>query len=426
MNRREFLGLATGAVSTTLAGCASQSTPQVQGTTGKTPESNGTNESGGRPDQQSRPAQDSTNNDYWITLAHDFSRTRHNPDTKRPEKGTGVTWRSKPLPGGTILSAPAVVDDTLYVGNGGGSLYSLDLQTGLENWRFNTTDGISSTPTVVNGLMYFGSYDNRLYLLDATTGKKIWAFDTGKSITSCPAVVGDTVYFGSHDGTLYALNKINKNLKWAFETGGKISSSPAVGSGAVYTASHDGKVYAVDTNDGTKLWEFEYERDDRVRRLSSPTVANGKIYVTVHFEREINTSSMTIIPKLYALDAETGEKVWVYGADVHGFSSPAVTDEGVYISRHDSKLYSLDPNDGSVNWNSETRGQLWSSPVVVGDESVYVSSVNQVYRFDSGTKSVHELGEGAVVTSPVSVAGGTVYFGGKESYSGGLIYAIGQ
>ena len=45
---------------------------------------------------------------------------------------------------------------------------------------------------------------------------------------------------------------------------------------------------------------------------------------------------------LYALDAETGEKLWDIITQGKITSSPAVTDGAVYIGSHDGNLYAVE------------------------------------------------------------------------------------
>ncbi len=50
---------------------------------------------------------------------------------------------------------------------------------------------------------------------------------------------------------------------------------------------------------------------------------------------------------VYALDAQTGERLWRYETGGYVFASPAVADGVVYVGSVDDYLYALDV--GSVN-----------------------------------------------------------------------------
>ena len=81
-------------------------------------------------------------------------------------------------------------------------------------------------------------------------------------------------------------------------------SSPAVVNGIVYVGSNDKNVYALDANTGTKMWSYTTRSvvapspDNRV--FSPLTVANGIVYVGSNDKN------------VYALNANTGTKIWNY------------------------------------------------------------------------------------------------------------------
>ena len=63
-----------------------------------------------------------------------------------------------------------------------------------------------SSPAVVDGSVYIGSYDGKVYALDAVNGRLKWSFATGYAVVSSPAVADGVVFVGSEDSKVYALN----------------------------------------------------------------------------------------------------------------------------------------------------------------------------------------------------------------------------
>jgi len=119
---------------------------------------------------------------------------------------------------------------------------------GSEQWTFETGGTIRSAPTVVDGTAYIGSTDDHLYAVDATTGNEEWAFETPgwKAVKSSPNVVGGTVFVGSDDNNLYAVDASTGEQEWAFETGSAVFSSPTVVDGTVFVGSADDNLYALE------------------------------------------------------------------------------------------------------------------------------------------------------------------------------------
>jgi outer membrane protein assembly factor BamB len=56
--------------------------------------------------------------------------------------------------------------------------------------------------------------------------------------------IAETIYLGSYNYTLYALDAANGVEKWGALTGGRIISSPTVANGVVYVGSTDKKLHA--------------------------------------------------------------------------------------------------------------------------------------------------------------------------------------
>ena len=49
-------------------------------------------------------------------------------------------------------SSPAVADGMVYFGSFDGYLYAVDLNAGLEKWKFKCQSWVYSSPTVVDGV----------------------------------------------------------------------------------------------------------------------------------------------------------------------------------------------------------------------------------------------------------------------------------
>jgi outer membrane protein assembly factor BamB len=197
-------------------------------------------------------------------------------------------------------------------------------------------------------------------------------------------------------------------VKWTFPTGDSIHSSPAVANGMVYIGSRDGKLYALDAETGEKRWEFQ----TRSWVESSPTVANDVVYFGSNDG------------KLYALDAHTGEKLWDFKTPYPVKSSPAVADGMVYFGSFDFCVYALKAANGEKIWRFQTDGIITSSPVVA-DGIVYVGSMDRyVYALHTlnGRLQLQYKTHSAIVSSP-AVSDNIVYVTSCSHFFSNL-YAI--
>ena len=79
----------------------------------------------------------------------------------------------------------------------------------------------------------------------------------------------------THSGYSTSPASLTNQTLWTFTTGDAISASPAVMNNVVYEGSWDGNVYALNAQTGSKIWSYN-THGQAVE--SSPAVANGIVY----------------------------------------------------------------------------------------------------------------------------------------------------
>src|SRR5688572_20847335 len=217
-----------------------------------------------------------------------------------------------------------------------------------EDWFFNTQDVVTATPAVVDQTIYVGDWSGRFYALDRTFGEERWHYDTehheqvyaGQIVASAAvAEVGsDRLVFFAAGKTLYALDAISGGFQWSHELnpeGGdidttEIESSPVVverangrptvifGYDVHNTPGLRAGVMALDAEDGDVVWNFDPDEGAEptgcVDVWSSPSVDEDRGLV---FAGTGNCNSSpegwgTYTEALFALDLETGEPEWSY------------------------------------------------------------------------------------------------------------------
>ncbi|MEI6126307.1 MAG: PQQ-binding-like beta-propeller repeat protein [Pseudomonadota bacterium] len=338
---------------------------------------------------------------------------------------------------------------------------------GKLKWKFVTGAAVTSSPIIDNSrTVYFGSADNYFYAIDAETGSIKWSYLTGGAIElASPAIdINDIVYIGSNDGYMYAFDtktidtkdKTTWKEKWKYKTGGAISSSAAINiNGNILFASNDGYLYSL-TAGGTLGWK-QYVGAS----WCSPAIdTHGQVYIGVW---EPQDSLISMIPyevpdtdpvqiinapakvNFFALDATTGAFVWDFPGQPSKFcvpggvlASPVVRPDGYIIASYfitwantgcDEKLWKY--NVFRLNWagtydnwrfNIDSDADIYSTPAVIEDNSIFVASSNKVTRIlPDTTLYLFETGDGQRIESSPAVDGKKNIFFGSN---GGRFYSI--
>jgi len=147
------------------------------------------------------------------------------------------------------------------------------------------THGIQATPIVVDGVLYYISAYNHVHAVEAATGKPIWDYKPkldpiSNQVFYIAASRGVTVgwgnvFVGTLDGRMIALDQKTGKERWSTQVtemkkcfGCLFSSPPQLAGDVLFggTTGGDqpqrGKIYAVNANTGERLWTFDTIRDD--------------------------------------------------------------------------------------------------------------------------------------------------------------------
>jgi outer membrane protein assembly factor BamB len=270
------------------------------------------------------------------------------------------------------------------------------------------SEAIIASPTLdLHGNIYVGDEGGSFYSINPVNGDKRWVFKAKDAIYGAAAIAGDRVYFGSLDSNLYCLDTTGKQ-RWSLYLGDEVYCTPAIGAdGTIYVVTDSGTVAAIAPN-GKKKWSFK--TGDEI--ASSPTIdLKGRIYITSD--------------SVYCLDAR-GRRRWAFGApEGDYFYASAVVDENdiVYVGNTDGFLYCLGP-DGRQLWRTPVpEGDEVRPEVIVGTDSALYFGTDGSYlcrKTPQGTPTVaYEAMDVLVGTAAVSDKG-TVYFLPDD----GTLYAL--
>lgn len=191
--------------------------------------------------------------------------------------------------------------------------------------------------------------------------------------------------------------------------------------------AHTGYTTSTAPTKPVKLWSYVEGHFDGSFIGSSAAVVNGTVYVGSNYNQVEQQGG-----NIYALNAYTGARIWNYSTSGAVYSSPAVSENMVFIGA-DANVYAFNASTGDKLWNYTTGGQINSSPNVVNgivyigswDNNVYALNAStgaKIWNFTSaspGSAAVENGLTGAFESSP-AVANGIVYIGSDD----GNVYAL--
>ena len=381
LNRREFVGLSAGLAAAGLIGTSGFTAEAAQNETGET---------------------------AWPSFRNG-NQLRGIATSPLPDK-LDLLWKV-PVDDGVTATA-AIVGDRVFAATYGGELICLERKTGERVWTYFSEEkkkptsfipGFQASPTVTGELVLIGDEYGVFQAVDRATGKLRWKYETQAEIICSAAIVKNRIIFGSYDATLYCL-EMDGSEAWKRETGDRINGSPAIAGNITFVTGCDQHLRAINIDSGKE--EFDLELGHFM--IASPAVDKYMLYVGTHES------------DFLALNLETQEVVWRFKDETREFpihSSAALTDDRIIFGGQDKLLHCLERKTGKELWNFATRGQVNSSPVVVGGNRIFVGS-NDGYVYEIGLDDGKQRWKGKIgrsVTASPAVGEGCLVIGAEGS-----------
>ena len=272
---------------------------------------------------------------------------------------------------------------------------------------------------------------------DPETTETLWKYYVGEYWTE-PLLDNEQVFAGTADGKVYALNA-NKNQErvvWQYNAGESVNSKLAVSGNIVIAGSNDGIIHGIDRKTGKNLWKFEID-DPETRAFQQFSAA------------EINYKHVLIggaDKYLYSLNLQNGQLNWKKNLSDWIRAKPLVMGNHVYAATLDGKLYKMNNKTGSVEWIRQPSGHQIFADLVAGNNKIFLNS-SDLYLHCLDAETGQELwrqslmeavyddneriwadfdGGGGDFQSPPIVAEGMVFAGGPARFIHALDHETGK
>jgi len=323
----------------------------------------GPNDAGGAPEGSSSPSGSAAPSGSSSTTGPGPSPT--GPD-EQPDVSTLVAvsladrnelWRT-PLRA-TSRSGVTIDGTNAFVGDQGGTVYAVSLESGTITWSAEMDGRVDSAVAVADAQVVAVARNTD------TAQVVVAAFDEATGERSWPAQ--------------------------AIQANSTAGTAPSAGGGSLFIGSADRRVRALDTDSGTERWAT------LVLSLFSPATS-------LAFDDE-SVFAADIAGGLYRLDAAGGGRRWSYQLnEVVLRSSPVVSGSSVLLGLGDGRLVAVDVASGHLVWESAPSAGLVGTIALSSDAVIAVKGGR-----NAGLIAFEHDPQGALVDvpSPTQLEGGT-------------------
>jgi len=295
-----------------------------------------------------------------------------------------------------FVSPLAVLGPNVVASSQDGQIYSINRDSGTQRWRFNLGTTTNVAPAGQDNLLYIPYSGNKMVILQDAGDRAnvISTVDLPGAASTSPTFLNDVIFLGVGDGDtsqLIAMRRENPADRRVFDEPTSRLLQPAIGQETLYVPAN--RLWALDTN----LWretELLWTQSD----LSNLTAA--PVYVTPGVIRNSEIYAADQSGNIYALDANTGERIWV-----HPFGTPATSlaaNDGYLYAAGGGMLRALSRLSGQAVWSQQTGGALTGGPWVTDDRILVALQGGAIFIYDALTGTV--IDSSAVLPGPINVA----------------------
>lgn len=249
-----------------------------------------------------------------------------------------------------------------------------------EVWRLKDDSNIVAGFAMSKGKAWYTTASGYVRCISVKDGGRIWSKRFPGKIFSTPAVQGKYLVFGCTDGNVYALNARNGKTIWKYAAGKSVLGSPVIFNGKVYVGASDGCFRAIDLKSGKAVWTY--------------SDVQGFVECRAFVDKE-QVVFGSWGNRLYSLDPQTGSLQWEWKCEKPSrMYSPAavwpVKAEGkIFIAVPDRRLYALDAATGNElrHYDKSAREAVGVSP---DGKTVYCKSMwHTITSVDAATLGVN-------------------------------------
>jgi eukaryotic-like serine/threonine-protein kinase len=191
--------------------------------------------------------------------------------------------------GKAIFVAGSYYDPSIEVEEGGPMRVSSYSPDGKLLWEYQGLDGFTKSIYANENVVAYVGYQDYINALNVDDGTPRWRHDTGNWT---PSLIGNqgVIYYGSATTFVYAAESDDGHILWKFNIGGGsfnyLLGEPVISDERIYFLTQKGDIYALDLQTGEKIWMESTKVDARTGlSVNGNLLATGSIDGSVRVYR---------------------------------------------------------------------------------------------------------------------------------------------
>lgn len=301
-----------------------------------------------------------------------------------------LLWENS-VNGSFTNSSVSVYDDLVFVNDLSGRVYCFRLEDGKQLGKIKYKGAVYSAPIPFNNLLIFPvalEKENltELVYYNFSAGKELDVIELPGRVLTEMVAVEDGVIFNTEIGAAFKFD-LHGNKIWETITKVPTRSSPSMKNNLYIFGNDNGEIIALDASTGDSV----YVSTIGGSFFGGSTIVDNVIYIG-------NNNG-----KLFALNFDDGKVIWEFDSGARILMTPAVDDKNIIFGNLAGNLFSLNKSDGKVSWKTEFKGVLNTTPLLT-ENMIIVPEVffafHLVNKFDGKIVKDYYL-DGRAKFSPV-------------------------
>ncbi len=302
----------------------------------------------------------------WFSGASTGPKPAELPGLTNPQ-GVRVMWSSSLGAAEPFVLSPALYGDNVFAAARGGTVVSLDANSGQQHWRVSVNTRLSGGVGTDGTLVVVASEEGEVIALDSGSGQVRWRTRASSEVLAAPKVGEGLVLVRSADSRIFAFGADDGKRRWIYQRAAAslIVRSPAgltMSQGHAYAGFSGGKLVAIGLGNGGVRWEATVALPKGATELERVTDIVGDPTV---LGREVCAAAYQ--GRVACYDAQNGNQLWA--RDLSSLTGVSFDARYAFVSDDKGAVHALDRTNGRSIWKQDRLSyRQLSLPLPLGTE----------------------------------------------------------